>query len=95
MIRLWLGLSLLAFSGALLAGCELNSTQRSVDYLPVRPAERQQTGDKPVVLPEKQFVLHVHCDKPQRIRLFFGSAYAQNGTWQSWGNEYYRRASGG
>ena len=59
MIRLWLGLSLLAFSGALLAGCELNSTQRSVDYLPVRPAERQQAGDKPVVLPEKQFVLHI------------------------------------
>ena len=42
MIRLWLGLSLLAFSAALLAECELNSTQRSVDYLPVRPAERQQ-----------------------------------------------------
>lgn len=79
MIRLWLGLSLLAFSGALLAECELNSTQRSVDYLPVRPAERQQAGDKPVALPEKQFVLYVHCDKPQRIRLFFDSAYAQNG----------------
>ncbi|MEG8137617.1 hypothetical protein, partial [Acinetobacter baumannii] len=79
MIRLWLGLSLLAFSGALLAECELNSTQRSVDYLPVRPAERQQAGDKPVALPDKQFVLYVHCDKPQRIRLFFDSAYAQNG----------------
>ncbi|HDK6714871.1 TPA: hypothetical protein M2P09_001198 [Klebsiella quasipneumoniae] len=79
MIRLWLGIGLVIFSGALWAECALNSTQRSVEYSPVRPAERQQAGERPVTLPEKQIVLHVQCDKPQRIRLFFGSAYAQNG----------------
>ena len=70
---------LLAFSCGVKAQCQLITSQQTISYGSLSAMERQSAGGKAITLPEKQLTLNVMCDKPQRIRLFFGSSLPQGG----------------
>lgn len=68
-------LLMLALPFSALSECQLVTSQQSVSYGTLSAAERQVAQ---VELPERNLQLTVNCDKPQRVRLFFGSALSQN-----------------
>lgn len=70
---------LLAFSCGVKAECQLVTSQQTVSYGALSAMERQSAGGKAIALAEKQLMLNVMCDKPQRVRLFFGSSLSQGG----------------
>lgn len=65
-------------SAQAMADCQLLQSQQQLSYGRLSAADRQTQGQR-VQLPEKQVVLNITCDAPQRIRLFTGSTTAEGG----------------
>lgn len=61
------------------AKCQLTASQQKISYGRVSPAERQLAQNGVLALPEKNIVINVLCDEPQRIRLMTGSSLPGNG----------------
>lgn len=74
-----LAISLLALPLSGWAECQLSASQQQISYGRVSAAERQLAPDQQLSLPEKNIIINVLCDQPQRMRLITGSTSSGGG----------------